>query len=36
MKADICNDRYDFDHAEHCDVFSDYVDRANEAIADDD
>lgn len=21
MKADICNDRYNFDHAEDCDVF---------------
>lgn len=21
MKADVCNDRYDFDHASHCDVY---------------
>ncbi|MFC3476461.1 hypothetical protein [Halobacterium litoreum] len=21
MKADVCNDRHDFDHAEDCDVF---------------
>ena len=21
MQADVCNDRYDFDHATHCDVF---------------
>lgn len=21
MRADICNDRYDFDHRDHCEVF---------------
>jgi len=21
MRADICNDRYDLDHADHCEIF---------------
>lgn len=23
MRADICNDRYDLDHAEHCEIYRD-------------
>ena len=23
MRADLCNDRHDFDHAEHCEFFPD-------------
>ena len=25
VKADVCNDRFDFDHREHCDRFRDHV-----------
>ena len=28
MRADVCNDRYDLDHAEHCEI---YRDRAEES-----
>ncbi len=28
MRADICNDRYDLDHAEHCEIY-----RANQEDA---
>ena len=28
MKADICNDRFDFDHREYCDLFRDHEERA--------
>jgi hypothetical protein len=24
MRADVCNDRYDFDHAEHCEIFREH------------
>ncbi|MFD1645817.1 hypothetical protein [Haloarchaeobius litoreus] len=23
MRADVCNDRYDLDHAEHCEIYRD-------------
>lgn len=25
MKADVCNDRHEFDHAEYCDVYAEHV-----------
>lgn len=25
MRADICNDRYDLDHAEHCEVYREHA-----------
>lgn len=31
MKADICNDRYEFDHCTHCDVFREH-DREGEQL----
>jgi hypothetical protein len=24
MRADICNDRYDLDHGQHCEIFQSY------------
>jgi hypothetical protein len=24
MRADICNDRYDLDHATHCEIYQDH------------
>ncbi|MFC7200992.1 hypothetical protein [Halospeciosus flavus] len=24
MRADICNDRYDLDHTEHCEIFREH------------
>jgi len=26
MRADICNDRYDLDHAAHCEIYRDHAD----------
>jgi hypothetical protein len=25
MRADVCNDRYDLDHATHCEIYREYV-----------
>ncbi len=25
MKADLCNDRFEFDHAEHCEVYKQFT-----------
>lgn len=25
MRADVCNDRFEFDHAAHCEVFQDHA-----------
>jgi|AntRauTorcE11898_2_1112593.scaffolds.fasta_scaffold107334_2 hypothetical protein len=37
MKADICNDRFDFDHESDCELYKDHVERlAEEPVADDD
>ncbi len=27
MRADVCNDRYDLDHAEHCEIFREHADE---------
>jgi len=26
MRADICNDRYDLDHATHCEIYREHAD----------
>ena len=26
MRADICNDRYDLDHSEHCEIYRGHAD----------
>ena len=37
MKADICNDRFDFDHECDCELYADHVETlAEEPVADDD
>jgi len=37
MKADICNDRFDFDHETHCEVFKAHTESVvAESPADDD
>lgn len=37
MKADICNDRFDFDHECDCEVFKEHVEETMpESAADDD
>lgn len=28
MRADICNDRYDLDHAEHCEIYREHTGEA--------
>lgn len=36
MKADICNDRFDFDHGSDCEVFKEHVESVkSESVADD-
>ena len=25
MRADVCNDRFDFDHAAHCEIFQEHA-----------
>lgn len=35
MRADVCNDRFDFSHADHCEVFR-AIDRRPTVDADDD
>ena len=34
MRADVCNDRYDFHHATHCDVFERLAGEESSADAD--
>lgn len=37
MKADICNDRFDFDHETDCEIFKHHVEAVRpESAADDD
>jgi hypothetical protein len=31
MRADICNDRYDLDHATDCEIFREHTERADTA-----
>lgn len=33
MRADICNDRYDFDHRDHCEVFRSVGDERTAATS---
>jgi hypothetical protein len=33
MRADICNDRHDFDHREHCEVFKAARERESTTMA---
>lgn len=28
MRADICNDRYDLDHGEHCEIYREHTGEA--------
>ncbi|MCL7417349.1 MAG: hypothetical protein M8354_05855 [Halalkalicoccus sp.] len=28
MRADICNDRYNLDHAEHCEIYREHTEEA--------
>lgn len=30
MKADVCNDRFDFSHTQHCDVYRAHTDDADD------
>ncbi|HMB50849.1 MAG TPA: hypothetical protein VKM69_09320 [Natronoarchaeum rubrum] len=30
MRADICNDRYDLDHADHCEIYREHADAAED------
>jgi hypothetical protein len=34
MRADICNDRYDLDHAEHCEIFREHAGNSSEDSSD--
>ncbi len=29
MRADICNDRYDLHHAEHCEIYREHADAGD-------
>ena len=33
MRADICNDRYDLDHAAHCEIYHEHAGEAADADA---
>jgi len=35
MRADICNDRYDLDHAEHCEIYREHADEIGDGDAED-
>ncbi|XVH33592.1 hypothetical protein ACNS7O_18240 (plasmid) [Haloferacaceae archaeon DSL9] len=30
MKADLCNDRFDFHHSDHCEVYKRFVDDSEQ------
>ncbi|GAA0666729.1 hypothetical protein ACFQDG_17535 [Natronoarchaeum mannanilyticum] len=30
MRADICNDRYDLEHAEHCEIYREHADEVGD------
>ncbi len=32
MKADVCNDRFEFDHARHCDVYRAHADDVDDPV----
>ncbi|WP_232686550.1 hypothetical protein [Halobacterium zhouii] len=34
MRADICNDRYDLEHDEDCEIYLEHADDADEASGD--
>lgn len=30
MRADICNDRYDLEHADHCEIYREHADEVGD------
>ncbi|MFC7069021.1 3-keto-5-aminohexanoate cleavage protein [Halobaculum lipolyticum] len=36
MQADVCNDRFDFDHRSHCDVYREYVESETAPVPEED